>query len=59
MNRLNELLQLLKIIEIRDIAEAPPDDQPALVEYIEGLQDQLIAIGKQSESKRNSLQISQ
>lgn len=59
MNRLNELLQLLKTVEIRDIAEAPLDDQPALVDYIEGLQDQLIAIGKQPKSKIDSLQLLQ
>lgn len=46
MGRLEKLLELLSEVKIEDIAAVPEKEQPALVDHLEELQDQLIVILK-------------
>ena len=46
MDRLEKLLKSLSEVKIEDIASVPKKEQPALVDHLEELQDQLRAILK-------------
>lgn len=52
MDRLEKLLKSLSEVKIEDIASVPKKEQPALVDHLEELQDQLRAILKDSKKPK-------